>query len=106
MSARFQLRNGKLSFLCPSCGHVHCVPVDGSRGWAWNPQTLTLTPSVKNSIQKVWLEGKPWVTVCHLFIQRGNIVYCEDTPTAFAGKTVPLPDLPEDWEFHKGERGQ
>jgi hypothetical protein len=64
--------------------------------WAFNGnmEAPTFTPSVRHFIPA--REGKPEYTFCHYFITDGNICYCGDCDHELSGKTVPLPDLPED----------
>lgn len=39
--------------------------------------------------------GKPVDMCCHYLLHAGQLKYCADSTHALAGKTVPLPELPE-----------
>lgn len=72
-------------FWCPGCKEIHTY--DAS--WAFNGdmQRPTFTPSLLHPSKPIR---------CHLFITNGEIQFCTDCGHELAGKTVPLPDLP-DW---------
>jgi hypothetical protein len=59
-------------------------------GWTFdgNLEAPTFTPSFLHS----WGTGK----VCHYNLIAGWLQFCPDSTHGLAGKTVPLPDLPED----------
>nr|WP_279380949.1 DUF6527 family protein [Acetobacter sacchari] len=82
---------------CPGCQMIHPInvtgcPQDGPK-WSFdgNAQAPTFGPSVK-----VDLGRNPGAT-CHYFVRAGQIQFCGDSTHALAGKTVPLPDIPDDW---------
>lgn len=69
--------------------------------WAFdgNLQAPTFSPSIH-----IWderdKEGKPLPdgqrrTICHYFINAGQIQFCGDSDHALAGQTVSIPELPE-----------
>lgn len=87
-------------YQCPRCGHLHGLPIDhpneqGAK-WAWdgNVEYPTFMPSVLSQSG-----GKIY---CHHFVKQGQLEFCGDAPpsdegVAYAGKTVPIPQLPENW---------
>lgn len=83
-----------IAYWCPGCKMCHSVP---KARWSYNGDDIkpTLSPSVRHFYT---LEDSV-VTTCHYFIQQGYIVYCSDSPHEFAGKTVPMEDIPEDYGF-------
>jgi hypothetical protein len=93
-------QTGRCAFWwCPRCDSLHMAYIDfpnhlGAK-WHWdgNLDKPTLSPSVLCRLT----DNK----VCHCHIRNGQIAFCSDTApatygTPYAGKTVPLPDLP-DW---------
>lgn len=89
--------SGKLlMFWCPGCSEPHGPRVEGARvqshgPWTWNGDRdrPTLSPSIK--VESANREGP---TVCHSFVQDGQIQFLGDCTHALAGKTVPIPDWP------------
>lgn len=77
---------------CAACNTHHAVSVTGSHKWEWNGslEKPTLTPSVKVS----YYEGEQVTTICHYMLIDGQQEFCADSTHAFAGKTVPLEDMP------------
>jgi hypothetical protein len=93
---------------CPGCKGPHAIYVEQahpSTGARWtfdgNQEEPTFGPSILCYTTAGKWEGKAWVphgpriTTCHYFIRAGKIDFCGDSPHEFAGKTVPLPDLPD-----------
>lgn len=81
--------NGYMHY-CDGCDSYHHIDVEipnPHTGAKWtfdgNVEAPTFSPSVNI------------VGVCHYFIQQGNIIYCGDSKHELAGKTVPLPKLPD-----------
>ena len=78
---------------------MHAIP---SR-WTWNgsADAPTFSPSVKQTWTE-WDEkdGQKTSTemCCHYFIRDGKIEFCGDCTHEMAGKTVPLPDVPDHWQ--------
>lgn len=72
-------------FWCPGCKKLH--PYLAPR-WTFNGniEKPTFTPSLK------MLDSG-----CHLFVTDGKIQYCPDSPHEFAGKTIDMVEIPEDW---------
>lgn len=92
LSSKLALLAGEPTHYCPGCEQLHRIPVNkpqSSNGcqWSWNGDVEN--PSFSPSINIV---GR-----CHYFIRNGNIEFCADSKHALSGKTVPLPDIPEDW---------
>lgn len=97
-----QIERG-FTFYCPGCRERHQVRTQAVAGvredgrswpvWSFNGdyEHPTFTPSL-------WLYadmpgGRE--TLCHLWITGGLLVYCQDSPHALAGQTVPMPDIPD-----------
>lgn len=81
-------------FYCPACRECHPYNINNSNpkhNWLFNEhrEKPTFTPSLRV------LDGKG-NTSCHLFITAGLIQYCNDCPHEYAGKTIDLPDIPEE----------
>ena len=77
----------QLSFPGPS-GNI-ILPVNqkpGVTSWKWNLDinNPTLTPSVKTQFDKA---GK---SICHSFIEKGQVYFLADSTHELAGKTVDL----------------
>lgn len=103
-----------LMFWCPGCDEAHGIPVDGSRGWAWNDslESPTVAPSILVRSVRPIQNGKPVRSleydgvypppeglcdpyVCHSFISDGKIQFLSDCTHELAGQTVDLPDWEE-----------
>lgn len=76
---------------CPGCNQAHPINTGEKNQWnaIWSFDGNFARPTFNPSINIV---GR-----CHYFIREGNIQFCGDSKHALAGKTVPLPDFPEDW---------
>lgn len=79
-------------YWCDGCGAAHSVIIAAdqkSGGWTFNGdyEKPTYFPSQLSNTGK---------TVCHTYITDGQVKFLEDSSHELAGKTVPLPDLP-DW---------
>jgi len=90
---------------CPGCEHLHAIYTTPSRPngpkWDFNGDLSapTFGPSVKHSwgrfVDPKHVDEEPGESgICHYFIRSGQIEFCSDSTHAFAGKTVPLPELP------------
>lgn len=96
--------DARLMHWCPGCEEVHGYRVEGEGGpkWVFNGSfdKPTFTPSMLISVtERTDDDDQPLPapivrTLCHYFITDGNIQFCNDSPHALAGKTVPLPDWP------------
>jgi Family of unknown function (DUF6527) len=84
-----------IAFWCPGCDESHAVITKGDAPpvWAWNGDVdaPTLSPSI-------CVTGGPSSgrTVCHSFVRDGAIQFLGDCTHKLAGRTVPLPDWPDD----------
>lgn len=91
---------------CPGCEEAHRLP----DSWQFNGniQSPTFTPSFKHSgIKKVVINGEwtgEWVYdnkgdpipyICHYVLTNGILNFCVDCTHSLAGKSIPLPVLPE-----------
>lgn len=78
------------SFYCYGCKHEHnyAIYADGTQ-WHFNGdiENPTFTPSLLN--RNIDKDGNV-ISVCHLFITNGQIVYCGDCTHEMAGKTMAL----------------
>ena len=85
-----------IAYWCPGCDESHavCTKGDSAKGprWEWDGsiQKPNLSPSIKIT------SSGDGVKVCHCFIRQGRIEFCADSTHALAGKTVDLPDWPDD----------
>lgn len=76
---------------CPGCENIHGFAVERPfhNGAKWtfdgNEQRPTFAPSMNI--------GPGY---CHYFLKEGRLQFLSDCSHAFAGKTVDLPDLPEE----------
>lgn len=98
---------------CPACREMHKLP----DSWSFTNRDLefpTFQPSFKHTGLKLnkdengkwigegkdaWLydaQGKPIPEICHYILTNGVLNFCPDCTHSMAGKTVPLPELP-DW---------
>lgn len=89
----------RLTWYCPGCKCNHGVFVlPDHRGWNWNAslEFPTLRPSVLikyNGPDADSTVGLP--TVCHCFVNCGNIEFLSDCTHTLAGSTVKMKDLDE-----------
>lgn len=106
-----RLEGGRVAFMCPGCGSMHQVRVEGEGQplWSWNDDAdrPTFTPSILvQTGHFVQPEGKhcdrsgdpDWpcdCECCHSFVTDGRIQFLGDCTHALAGQTVDLPDLTE-----------
>jgi hypothetical protein len=89
---------------CPACSDAHMFTTEGATAWTFNgdverpsfsPSMLIrwgrfADPSYKPEPGEDDLSG-----TCHYFLKVGQLAYCSDSTHELAGKTVPLPELPE-----------
>jgi len=84
---------------CPACDEPHGIAVTqrNRSGAVWtfngNFDKPTFRPSVRCFATDP--DTGQQETLCHYFITNGEIVYCNDNPHDFNGRTVPLPEWPE-----------
>lgn len=82
-------------FFCPACQQAHVVRVPPHpHAWAYdgNEVSPTFHPSIKVSGQHPET-GEP--TVCHSYLRQGQFEYLADCTHAMAGRSMPLPAMPE-----------
>lgn len=85
---------------CPACGEGHTYRVKGTIGPQWSFNGDIDKPSFTPSMLRYqFAENGVRSTKCHYFVTDGTIQYCADCPHAFAGRTVPLVPIPEDYGF-------
>lgn len=91
---------------CPACKEMHTL----FDTWHFNGNVdkPTYSPSFKHEGLKtirdangVWTggwemkDGKPVPEICHYILTDGILNFCADCTHELAGKSVPLPELPE-----------
>lgn len=81
-------------FWCPGCLQSHTFSTDRDRrpSWAFNGDMdkPTFSPSL------LYPDKQPR---CHLFLRDGRLEFCGDSGHALAGRTVDLPEIPEDMRW-------
>ena len=105
------LEGGGIAFFCPGCREMHQIHVGAGPGPRWtyngNADAPTFAPSILVRGNKLVRDEKgDWTgewerdangnlipQVCHSFVVDGAIQFLSDSTHAFAGQTVPLPDL-------------
>lgn len=100
MGEKIRAYDGGYSHWCPGCEERHFIAVDAPlrNGAQWsfdgNHENPSFSPSVRIHVPD---DGDERVTPewCHYFIKRGQIEYCGDSTHEFAGRTIPLPDIPD-----------
>lgn len=109
ISAFLRSTNRGFIHYCPACGEAHHYQTnnggDGGPQWSFNGDVdkPTFAPSMlirwgnKVPGQKDWKDedGKPEGGVCHYFLRAGMLEFCADSTHGLAGKSVPLPALPD-----------
>lgn len=90
------LQGGRVGFMCPGCGTMHQVRVEGEGRplWDWNrdAEAPTFSPSVLVTMPDPDLPGVN-LSTCHSFVRNGRIQFLDDCSHALAGQTVDLPDF-------------
>ncbi len=97
---------GGFAHWCPGCEEMHKLP--DSWRFDGNLESPTFTPSFKHDgIQRVFVNGNwtgEWKRdavgntipyMCHYVLTSGVLNFCADSTHALAGKSVPLPQLPD-----------
>ncbi len=82
-------------FWCPACEEVHCFRIahyaaaPNAPLWTFNGnlESPTFTPSLRMFKTEVTPE-------CHLNLTDGEIQYHSDCGHSWAGKKIPLPEMP------------
>ena len=104
------LEGGRLSYWCQGCERLHSVAVGEGSGprWGWNGdvEKPTFTPSVLTRVIRATRQEPPIDPsgvqthvhqICHTFITDGRVQFLNDCTHQYAGQTLDLPDLPDDW---------
>lgn len=84
-----------LSFMCPGCNDVHCIPTKPHpRGWSFNGDFArpTIVPSIHVHPSKNE-DGTIVIPRCHSYVRDGRIQFLGDCDHALAGQTVDLPEV-------------
>lgn len=88
--------DGRMAFWCPGCEEAHSVYVHGTGHpvWTWNGNTEkpTFGPSI---LVRGGISDRNPGGICHSFVRDGQIQFLNDCTHPLAGKTVPIPDLPD-----------
>lgn len=107
VSSKLRRRTDGYAHWCPACGELH--PLPDSWKFDGNLESPTFTPSFKHTGKQAivdargeWTgewrcdaEGKALDGVCHYVLTAGVLNFCGDCTHEMAGKSVPLPVLPE-----------
>jgi hypothetical protein len=106
VSSKLRRQVGGYAHWCPGCEEMHRLP----DRWTFNGdlENPTYSPSFKHlGMQTVkvngewngeWVrdtQGKPVPFICHYILTAGVLNFCGDSTHSLAGKSVPLPPLPE-----------
>ena len=103
ISKIYELTDGTkyLIYRCPACNQLEYIPYQGGtehKGPVWkfngNLESPSLQPSVRHFVPDE--KGRVKETICHYYLTNGHINYCTDSPHAFRGQTVPIPQLTSD----------
>lgn len=90
---------GALFFWCPGCATAHMVMVGDGAGprWGYNadPERPTFSPSVFVNPPGPYFSAG--AASCHSFIRDGQIQFLNDCSHELAGRTVEIPDFPDDY---------
>lgn len=92
------------SHWCTACQECHTFYIQdqGPEKWSFNGNVdrPTFSPSMK--LYRIGKKKDEERTLCHYILTDGVMNYCNDSPHAFAGKSVPLEDIPDHWGFGDG----
>lgn len=86
-----------IRFHCPGCCEEHVIttkPYPGGWDFDGNFESPTIAPSILVHETKR-PDGTVISPCCHSFVRGGQIEFLKDSTHALAGRTVPLPQLPE-----------
>lgn len=92
---------GGYAHWCPGCEEMHYISASDPQSkrpqWSFNGdiENPTFSPSMKLS--------KKGVVHCHYFLRDGKLQFLRDCTHDFAGKTIPLPELPKFMRDDKNE---
>ena len=75
---------------CPGCDEMHHLPP----GWTFNGDLVkpTYSPSFRHEMD--FVDRTPH-RICHYILTDGVLNFCGDCTHSFAGKSVPLPPIPQ-----------
>lgn len=106
ISSKLRSVEGELSHWCPGCEEMHILP--NTWNFDGNLEYPTFSPSFKHSgiktekINGIWTgewikdqNGNFVPFICHYILTSGILNFCNDSTHIFAGKSLPLPLLPE-----------
>jgi len=113
VSSILRRATGAYEHWCPGCEKMHILPDN----WNFVNHDLekpTFTPSFKHTGVKTvhvngkWTgefvkdeNGKPVPQCCHYILTDGVLNYCGDCTHSLAGKSIPIPPLPEFMKDHQ-----
>lgn len=84
----------QLAFWCPGCKMLHAPQIKGPKAWQFDG-SMEL-PTFSPSILVTWHSGEQRVEHrCHSFVRNGVIEFLSDCTHELAGKSVPIPELPQ-----------
>jgi hypothetical protein len=110
-----RLENGHIIYNCPGCKSIHCIPVDGSRGWSFTGtlENPTIAPSVltrSGHYAPQYTKGDGCYCtydaehpcepsgftcyICHHFVRDGKIEFLSDCTHHLSGQTVEMAGEP------------
>ena len=87
---------------CSGCCTLHRVVLVDPSGtgpiWGYNgkPETPSYTPSVKVTFSDP--DGEFPSDICHYFLRDGAVEYLSDCTHHLKGTTMPLQDIPPEWQ--------
>lgn len=82
----------RLYFFCPGCECDHMIQIEGAKsGPVWkfdnNYERPTITPSIRT------FDPNTNKTICHFYINGGQIQYLNDCVHRYAGQSVEMKDI-------------
>jgi len=104
VSAVLRRIDGGYAHWCPGCEGMHVISTEAPYTVHWgfdgNVELPTFTPSVKITYNgadagQMRDDHRAPPACCHYFVRAGQLEFCGDSTHALAGRTVPLPPLPE-----------
>ncbi len=86
-----------VAFHCPGCQDYHVAWIAAPAGGpVWGFSGDYVRPTLSPSLLVTWQYGEErQPRRCHSFIRDGSIEFLSDCTHALAGRTVPLPPIPE-----------
>lgn len=111
-----------VTYWCNGCAGAHGVTIEGPGAWYFDgnydsptfaPSQLTMGVRYKRNPDgsrngaevERGFDGEPLKEICHTFIRGGMVEFLSDCTHELAGKTLPLPMLP-DWLRDEEEAAQ